>query len=157
MKWSKWLDEWELSSLKIKMPFAEMEFNPSPEDKIAAWEMYIELLTRITTQPLPDSTGDEATALQSIYSLFGTTRGVLKANGRHCTEFTKIAILVLNQKIRPFTAKWHGLSTQGAFEDKARCVEFRQELVVLQSTLRLYSKALADMAGVEDLTDLEDS
>jgi len=51
MKWKKWLENWDMTSLKISLPFMEMEWNPQDEDKTAAWEMYIELLTRITTQP----------------------------------------------------------------------------------------------------------
>jgi len=155
MKWGKWLENWDMTSLKIKAPFLEMEWNPQDEDKAAAWELYIELLTRITTQKLDDNHGDEKTALTSIFSIFSITRDVMKNNGRHCIEFTKIAIIVLNQIVRPFTAKWHGLSVNGAFDDPAKCEEFRQELVELQSVLRLYTKMLADMAGVEDLTELE--
>lgn len=155
MKWGKWLEQWGMTSLKIKTPFLDMEWSPQDEDKAAAWELYVELLTRITTQPLVSSRGDEETALTSVYSLFPTTREVMKRNGRHCVEFTKIAVLVLNQKIRPFTAKWHRLSSQGAFSDEARCKEFRKELGALQVVLKVYTQMLADMAGVEDLTELE--
>lgn len=59
--------------------------------------------------------------------------------------------------IRPFTAKWHRLSLQGAFNDAFKCREFRQELAVLQAILRNYTRMLADMAGVEDLTTLEEN
>ncbi|MDF1690625.1 MAG: hypothetical protein P1U35_13560 [Cycloclasticus sp.] len=155
MKWGKWLENWDMTSLKIKAPFLEMEWNPQDEDKAAAWELYIELLTRITTQKLDDNNGDEKTALTSVFSIFSITRAVMKNNGRHCIEFTKIAIIVLNQIVRPFTAKWHGLSVSGAFDDPVKCEEFRQELAELQGVLRLYTKMLADMAGVEDLTELE--
>ena len=155
MKWSKWLEKWDMTSLKVKTPFLDMEWKPQDEDRTAAWELYIELLTRITTQPLENNHGDEDTALSSIYSVFPTTRDVMKRNGRHCVEFTKIAVLVLNQKIWPFTAKWHKLSSQGAFSDEAKCLEFRNELSDLQGTLKIYTKMLADMAGVEDLTELE--
>ncbi len=155
MKWRDWLDKWGMSSLKINATFLEMEWKPQDGDKMAAWELYIELLTRITTQPLKDGTGDEKTALDSIYSIFGTTRDVIKRHGRHCTEFTKIAIVVLNQIIRPFTAKWHGLSTNGAFNDPAQCAAFRDELRELQKQLTVYQKMLADLASVEDLTELE--
>jgi hypothetical protein len=144
-----------MTSLKISVPFLEMEWQPQDEDKAAAWELYVELLTRITTQPLAISDGDEETALKSIHSLFPITREVLKNNTRHCSEFAKIAIVVLNQVIRPFTAKWHRLSLQGAFTETLKCQEFRQELAVLQTTLRNYTRMLADMAGVEDLTKLE--
>ncbi|MFY0677561.1 MAG: hypothetical protein JXR18_09780 [Neptuniibacter sp.] len=155
MKWGKWLENWDMTSLMVKAPFLEMEFKPQDEDKAAAWELYVELLTRITTQSLVTSHGDEQSALSSIHSLFETTRVILKNNGRHCVEFTKIAILVLNQKIRPFTNKWHKLSIQGAFSDQSKCEEFREELESLQSTLQVYTQMLADMAGVEDLTELE--
>lgn len=156
MKWEKWLEKWDMTSLKIKTPFLDMEWKPQDEDKNAAWELYIELLTRITTQPLEDSHGDEETALKSVYSIFPLTREVIKNNGRNCIEFTKIAIVVLNQVIRPFTAKWHRLSVQGAFSNSGMCKEFRKELSELQSVLKAYTRMLADMAGVEDLTELGD-
>ncbi len=62
---------------------------------------------------------------------------------------------MLNQIVRPFTAKWHRLSLQGAFDDAARCAEFRAELEVLQTKLLEYTRMLGDLAGVEDLTKLE--
>lgn len=156
MKWEKWLEQWDMTSLKIKTPFLDMEWKPQDEDKAAAWGLYIELLTRITTQPLAQEDGDEETALKSIYSLFTITREIIKENGRHCIEFTKIAVVVLNQIIRPFTAKWHRKSIVGDFHDPDQCSKFRNELEELQAKLRIYAKMLADMAGVEDLTDLED-
>lgn len=155
MKWRKWLENWDMTSLKITTPFLEMEWQPQEPDKNAAWELYIELLTRVSTQELPDTHGDEKTALDSIYSLFKITREIIKRNGRDCIEFTKIAIIVLNQVIRPFTAKWHKLSIEPGFDHETIRREFRVELEVLQETLRNYTKALADMAGVEDLTSLE--
>lgn len=155
MKWGKWLENWDMTSLKIKAPFLEMDWSPQDEDKAAAWELYVELLTRITTQQLDDTHGDEKTALSSVFSIFSITRDVMKHNGRNCIEFTKIAVVVLNQIVRPFTAKWHGLSVSGAFDDDEKCKEFRVELAELQIVLRIYTKMLADMAGVEDLTELE--
>jgi hypothetical protein len=155
MKWKKWLDNWDMTSLKISTGFLNMEWKPQDEDKAAAWAMYIELLTRITTQPLAEDHGDEQAALTSVYNLFPLTREIIKTNGRHCIEFTKIAIVVLNQIVRPFTAKWHQKSLAGAFKKPAERKQFRQELAVLQGQLRQYTKMLADMAGVEDLTALE--
>ena len=157
MRWSEWLENWGMTSLRIKTPFLDMEWKPQDADRSAAWDLYIELLTRITTQELSDTAGDEDTALASIYSLFSITRNVLKSNGRNCIEFTKLAVVILNQVIRPFTAKWHGLSLDGAFDDGNKCSEFRAELSELQRVLQIYTKMLADMAGVEDLSEIEDS
>lgn len=156
MKWSEWLENWSMTSLRIKPPFLDMEWKPQDEDKSAAWDLYIELLTRITTQKLSGTSGDEDIALKSIYSLFDTTRNVMKSNGRNCIEFTKIAVVILNQVIRPFTAKWHSLSLEGAFKDGNKCLEFRAELSDLQKVLKIYTQMMADMAGVEDLSEIED-
>ncbi|MFW9973180.1 MAG: hypothetical protein ACFFDF_23555 [Candidatus Odinarchaeota archaeon] len=156
MKWREWLKKWNLSNLKIKAPFLELELNFKDVDKDAAWDLYIELLTRITTQPLKKEHGDEEIALNSIYSLFPSTRKVIKNYGRKSIEFTKIAIVVLNQIIRPFTTKWHKLNLQGAFNEAKQCELFRKELSSLQVHLKNYTKLLADMADVEDLTELEE-
>lgn len=155
MKWNKWLENWDMSSLKINAGFLQMEWNPSEPDKKAAWELYIELLTRITTQELDSKHGDESTALESIFSLFPITREIIKKNGKGCVEFTKIAVVVLNQKVRPFTAKWHKISIKNGFENPDICIKFRGELFELQKSLLIYTQMLAQMAGVEDLTGLE--
>ncbi|MGX8699157.1 MAG: hypothetical protein ACSW8F_04410, partial [bacterium] len=71
-------DKWHFSSIKLSAGFAEAELAPNPNDKEAAWEMYVEMITRIVTQPLPREDGDEKTALDSVYSLFPITRQILK-------------------------------------------------------------------------------
>ena len=114
----------------------------------------IKLITRITTQPLAQNEGDEATALESVYSIFGITREILKNKGKKAENFTKIAIIVLNQVIRPFTAKWHRKKLEGAFENSTECSIFRNELSDLQTKLTRYTKLLAELAMVEDLTEI---
>ncbi len=132
-----------------------MELSFQPADKDAAWELYIEMLTKVVTQPLPSEAGDEKVALDSVFSLFPTTRAILRQHGRKTIEFSKVAIPVLNQVVRPFTAKWHKESLAGAFKDTAKQEEFREELAILQKDLRHYNRMLAEIAEVEDLTDLE--
>jgi hypothetical protein len=156
MKRRDFLEQWGLSSLKLKLPFLEGEFKPQDPDRAAAWELYVELLSRVTTQRLLPQDGDEKAALDSVFALFPLTRDILKRHGAGCTEFAKIAIPVLNQVIRPFTARWHRQSLQVAFEDASRCAAFRHDLAQLQPQLRAYTQALASLAQVEDLTELED-
>ena len=153
MKFKKWFEESGIKGLKIKTPILDIDWSPKDADKNAAWDMYIELLTRITTQPLFDDEGMEQTALESIYSMFPVTREIIKAHGKNCVGFARIAIIILNQVIRPFTAKWHRLSQAKVFEDKNKCIIFRKELKNLQKKLIKYSKMLAEIAGVEDLTE----
>ena len=107
MQLKKLLEKWDLTSLRIKTPFLEMSWEPKDEDKTAAWELYVELVTRVATQRLDPDQGDEAASLESIYQLFPLTRETIKRNGRYCINFSRIAVVVLNQKVRPFTAKWH--------------------------------------------------
>ena len=147
---------WGLSSIKLNVKFLELEFEPTEDDMTAAWDMYVELLTRITTQKLDEEDGDEKTALESVYELFPVTRQLLKEKGRRATNFTKIAVVVLNQIVRPFTAKWHRKEKEGAFNQKEECQQFRIELAELRDKLICYSKMLADMAKVEDLTAIEE-
>lgn len=157
MKLRELLDKWSLTKLKISAGFLDAEFQANDQDRDAAWAMYVELLTRVTTQALPAEHGDEATALASVHSLFAVTREILKEPGRrHADKFAKIAIVVLNQKVRPFTACWHQASLAGAFDDPQQCQRFRAELTELQTVLTRYAGLLSDLAGVEDLTKLEE-
>ena len=147
---------WGLKSIKLNGKFAQLEFEATDDDMTAAWDMYVELITRITTQPLDDTTGDEETALNSVYQLFPITRDILKNKGRNAENFTKIAVIVLNQIVRPFTAKWHKKKLNGDFLNENECIQFRTELKQLQAELICYSRLLADMAKVEDLTRLSE-
>ena len=157
MKLRDFLEQWGLVGLKINLGFLEGSFQPNDPDRAAAWDLYIELLTRVATQPLPAEVGDEKSVLDSVYELFPLTREILKKHGSGSGEFAKIAIPVLNQIVRPFTARWHQLSLAKAFENPAQCTEFRKDLAVLQERLRTYTRALAAMAAVEDLTSLENT
>ena len=154
MKLRELFGRFHLEKIKLGPEWANVEVSLQPADKDAAWELYVEMLTRIVTQPLPYNAGDDRTALDSVYALFPLTREILRAHGRGATQFSKVAIPVLNQVVRPFTAKWHTESFAGALDD-GKCREFRQELAVLQEELRNYNRMLAEIAGVEDLTDLE--
>ena len=149
------LTKFHLEKVKIGPDWANVELSLNSEDQDAAWELYVEMLTRIVTQPLPVDDGDERTALDSVYSLFPITREVLRRHGRSAINFSKVAVPVLNQVVRPFTAKWHKESLAGAFSNDGKRKEFREELAVLQVELRDYNRLLAEIAEVEDLTDLE--
>jgi hypothetical protein len=49
--------------------------------------------------------------------IFPLTREILRKHGSGAGEFAKLAIPVLNQIIRPFTAKWHRRSLADAFKN----------------------------------------
>tara|TARA_R110001606_G_scaffold304674_1_gene451962 strand:+ start:109 stop:597 length:489 start_codon:yes stop_codon:yes gene_type:complete len=151
MRWNDWFEKWGMTKLLIKPPFMEMEIVPKKADRDAAYDMYIELVSRITTQFLPIESGSDKTAADSIYAIFPATRDITKKHGRDAVEFAKLAITILNQIIRPFTTKWHAaLLTDNLSEvEHAR---FRAELDSLRAALRVYIKMLADMAEIDEFT-----
>lgn len=154
MKLRHLFENLNLTGLKVSAGFLDMEWKPQDQDRDAAWELYVELLTRVTTQALPKGHGTEISALNSVYSIFPTTREILKKHGRETTEFAKVAVIVLNQVVRPFTAKWHPVFEVNAIPSQLQ-VEFRTELEILQSKLVSYGHLLSQIAGVEDLTEME--
>ncbi len=155
MTFRKFLENWDMNELQLDLKFLKLKWEPQTADQNAAWELYVELLTRISTQALPSGHGDEKTALTSVYSLFPTVREIIKKHGKECIQFAKIAIPVLNQIVRPFTAQWHKASLEGAFDKPAQCQQFRRELAELQTKLNKFTRLLAGIAKVEDITFLE--
>ena len=149
------LSNFQLEKVRLGPAWANVEISFDQSDQDAAWELYVEMLLRVVTQPLPSEGGDESTALNSIYALFPVTREILRRRGRSAISFSKVAIPVMNQVVRPFTTKWHPQSLAGALSDAEKRTEFRQDLEALQSDLRNYNRLLAQIAGVEDLTGLE--
>ena len=147
--------DFHLEKVRLNLKVVQLEVSFQEADKSAAWDLYVEMLTRVVTQPLPLESGDERAALDSVYSLFPATREILRRHGRASLQFSKVAVPVLNQVIRPFTAKWHKQSLAGAFDDESHRKKFREELQALQGELRNYNRMLAEIASVEDLTDLE--
>ena len=77
--WSHWLGHHGFKSLfgieeGKRHLFDDLEWIPGDADRRAAWNVYTELRTRISTQPLAYRAGDEGTALKSIYRLFDLSR-----------------------------------------------------------------------------------
>lgn len=145
------LNNFEIEEINLSKGGSELKLRYTNYDAEAAWQMYVELVTRVLTQPLGNEDGDEQSALTSIYKIFEITRFILKEYGRKAKNFTTIAIIILNQKVRPFTAKWH--LTNFGFDNNRE--KFRIDLRELQKALISYSRLLADMANVRDLTTIE--
>lgn len=146
---------YSLTNIRLNAGMVQADIALNSADKDAAWEMYVEMLTRIVTQPLPEEAGDEKAALESVHALFPIGREILRRHGRQTIQFSKVIIPILNQVVRPFTTKWHRMSLLGAFEDEAARREFRKDLRDLLVNMRNCNKMLAEIACVEDLTDLE--
>ena len=162
-----------IKKVSISIPWigVSAEWQPDPTERRAAWSLYVELVTRIAVQPLEVDEGLLREALNSPYSLFGTTREILKEAGpdvgASINSVGGIAIAVLNRGLRPFLAKWHPLlqaweakrpSHLSPKEHEQQWSEegkLRDELEKLRQDLKQYANALAVIAGVEE--SLEES
>ncbi len=151
MKWKYLLDEWGLAKLQLEQPFVDAEFAPHEADRRAAWELYIELATRISTQPLPPGQGVEGSALESLHALFAITREIMKRHGRDAQAFSRIGIAVLNRILRPFLTRWHPRFADTTTPDEASLAVFRQELEAMRQDMLAYSRVLAAIADVETM------
>jgi|SRR5215217_7950189 hypothetical protein len=83
----------------------------------AAWEIYVELVTRISVVGLRPNEGLLSEALSSLYTLFDSTRETLRRYGPEVAQptadgtlsFGLLSLTLLNTVLRPVLAKWHPL------------------------------------------------
>jgi len=162
-------------SLKVglKLGVVEVggEWAPDESEEKAAWEMYVELVTRIAVAELKPGEGLLREALTSLYSLFPTTRDILRRYGPGIARgkdggtlsFGYIAVAVLNGALRPLLAQWHPLL--GSYEATRppdvspadhearwdRAAELREEINRVRRVLLEYSTLLADVVGAQSL------
>ena len=167
----------KLSSTKFKvnLGFLSIEGNWKIDEiqKNAAWEMYVELAIRIATAKLEKGEGLLREALNSLYSLFTTTRGILKKYGPSIaipsnpedTTFGHLAIGILNNVLRPTLAKWHPLlldweqrkPTEVSITEHEINWEYNDELRIEINQMRIklieYANVLGEVSGVANLIE----
>lgn len=147
-------------------------WEPNDAERQAAWELYIELITRVAVVPLPAGQGLLREALTSLYSLFETTRQVLRAHGPHVAEprpegqysLGHLAVAILNLALRPVLASWHPLLEEWeatrppdrshSEHERAwpHAAQLREDLDHLRTTLAQWASLLAAANGIPDLT-----
>jgi transcriptional regulator with XRE-family HTH domain len=140
-------------------------------ERQAAWEIYIELVTRVPLGTLDEDGGIVREALSSLHSLFQTTRTILRQLGprkmRPDTELTQscsyLAVSMLNVTLRPFLSKWHPLlkdyeerrpAAAGVLEYEQQWqyyAQFRHEMSVLRKALLDDARSFAQIAGTPSL------
>ncbi|MFB7466129.1 hypothetical protein ACFCZ1_21960 [Streptomyces sp. NPDC056224] len=156
-----------LTEVKVTVPqLSELTFTVNNDARQVAWQMFVETVTRVSTQPLASDQGVVREALTSMYGLFATTRETLKASrpsapvpGGQTVEY--LAITMLNRELRPFLSQWHPRlrefelahpeSPESSWADNAAC---RADLQRVQSELHEYAVGFARLAGVRDADSL---
>lgn len=149
------------------------EWRPDDTERDAAWELYVELVTRISVVPLPPTHGVLREALTSLYQLFGVTREILRKYGPAVAKppklgeyrFGHLAIWMLNGALRPFLSRWHPIlmeweearpdgTTSVAHERSwERSEELRADLESLRRVLLDYAGVLALVCEAPALID----
>lgn len=153
----------QLTEVKVTVPqVSELTFVVNNDARQVAWKLYIETVTRVSTQPLADEEGFIRESLTSLYGLFATTRDTLKASrpsvpvsGGQTVEH--LAVTMLNHELRPFLSKWHPRlrefekthpdAQESAWPDNMSC---RGELRRVQAHLATFALGFARLAGVRD-------
>ncbi len=161
-------DPAKLKKVSVSLPFGlgSAEWEADSTQRRAAWALYVELVTRVAVQELASDAGLLREAMNSLYTLFGTTREILREGGPDVGASREsvggLAIAVLNKGLRPFLTKWHPLlqvwETQrpekmSLKEHEGQWAEepnLRQELAALRGELEVYAQALAKVAGVDN-------
>jgi hypothetical protein len=147
-------------------------WEPNDEERQAAWELYVELITRVAVVPLGPDEGLMDEALASLYSLFAITRDILRRHGPTVAEpkadgqynFGYLAVAMLNAVLRPVLARWHpaleeweqhrsaGVSRAEHERAWAHAVELRADLDETRRGLADYAGLMASACGVPDLS-----
>jgi hypothetical protein len=163
-------------SLSLGLPFGlgsmSGTWEPDEQEQKAAWEMYVELITRTSIEELAEEEGSVREALSSLYTLFGTTREILRKYGPAVAKpkggdlsFGLIAVTVLNKVLRPLLTRWHPEladyeshrppdASPIAYERAwPRAAELRSDLNEVRRSLRTYAGYLAEVAEVPPLAD----
>jgi hypothetical protein len=146
-------------------------WQPDEKEQQAAWELYIELVTRVSVAGLQEDEGLLRESLSSLYVIFTTTREILRKYGpaiarpkaEGSLSFGYLAIQILNYSLRPVLATWHPLlldhehtrhPATSVFEHERkwnRAAELRQVLNDTRVVLQDYTTILAQVANVPQL------
>jgi hypothetical protein len=155
--------------LDLKVFSIKGTWEPNDAERRAAWELYVELVTRISVVPLQNGIAREA--LSSLYALFGQSREILRRYGPDIAEpkpdhqysFGFLTVAMLNFGLRPLLSYWHPelqtwevqrdpTTSVKAHEDSwARIGQLRTDLDFARNILTQYASLLATACGVPDL------
>lgn len=153
-----------LVDVTVSVPqFSSARFVVSPDSRAVAWQLFIESTTRISVQPLDADAGLLRETMNSLYSLFTTTRKVLMASepsrrATHGPTVEHLAISMLNHEIRPFLSRWHPRLRRWEAEhpgtpeqDWPEASQCREALAQMQRQLAAYTVSFGRLAGLTDV------
>jgi hypothetical protein len=160
--------------VKLAIPFigeVAGTWEPDDAERLAAWELYVELVTRVGVIALGPAEGLLREALSSLHQLFGVTRDILRRHGpavapkasSEQVSFGALAVAILNGALRPMLAEWHSellaheatrpaeVSAVQHERAWARAAELRAELEQTRALLVQFAYTLGEVAGAASL------
>jgi len=157
-----------LTDVKVTVPqFSELSFTVTRDSEQVAWKLFVETVTRISTQRLDMNGGLVREALTSLYSLFASTRDILKQSQPSRLTGTgptveQLAIAMLNTELRPFLTRWHPRlrrweadhdDGETGWPDNDQC---RSELAATQQRLQAYVLGFGKLARLPNAQQIVD-
>jgi hypothetical protein len=138
-------------------------WDPTESERRAAWDMYVEIVTRLPVAYVKPEMGSLRISLSALYKLFDVTRDILRKYGPSVARprvegqlsFGYLSIKVLDLILRPFMIKWHPLlaeyerarkrsdSPQDHEKKWARYEEFNKAMNEVRETMMQYVRLLA--------------
>ena len=163
--------------LDLKLPGIGIQgtWEPDECEIRAAWELYVELVTRSPLGEILPAEGLTRESLSSIYSLFDTTRAILRSSGPSVARpragrrlsFGYLAVSMLNLVLRPLLSKWRPRillwehTNPDASERDWEWVygrELLDDLSAVKEQLEQYADLFTEVAGVPELlTEITDA
>lgn len=150
-------------------------WEPADAERHASWELYLELASRVSVVELDRDQGFLREALSSLYTLFGTTRDILKRYGPEVApplqpghlSFGVLAMTTLNRVLRPLLTRWH--PRLAAYESQRpedadpvayereweHAEQLRADIAAVREALLSLALTLQQVAGVGDLIRLQ--
>lgn len=152
----------QLQEVTIALGGNEAVFVVNARYRTVAWQLFIETMTRVATQPLDANQGNTREALASLYSLFKTSRDLLKEmEPTPTTEGNTVEMLaleMLNANLRPFLSRWHPqlsryeqqhpTAPEPEWDKHAEC---RADLDSMRAVLLEFARSFGQLAGVRQL------
>ncbi len=145
-------------------------WDPTENERMAAWDMYVEIVTRIPVAYVKPEMGLLRISLSSLYKIFDATREILRKYGPSVARprvegqlsFAYLSIKVLDLILRPFMMKWHPLlaeyerskkgsdSPQEHEKKWARYGEFNKAMNEVRETMMQYVSLLALASDMQE-------
>lgn len=146
-------------------------WEPTECERNAAWDMYVELVTRIPIAQVKPGESSLQVCLNSLYKLFGATREILRKYGPFVARprsegqisFGYLSVKILDIVLRPFLVKWYPMlvdyestrkSSVSAREHERKWVKYealKKGLDDVRAALLQYAQLLARASEVPSL------